>query len=208
MKTNILAENMLRFGPKNLSESDRRRLQNLLTEGTFSSTDPNYKQAEKYFAGEWAKQTSSPQFATAAFMYKADPVTDWQTRNSYTINLYKVFNAVSLIQPFFTPIWVSGISWENETLAQPPGFTRWLSTTIESPSANTRLDAYKTVKDIASTINTDWNEFLPEIATTYITANKSKMTDSISKIKATKSFAELGPMLTGTAKTVYDLIAA
>ena len=30
MKTNILAENMLRFGPKNLSESDRRNLQRLM----------------------------------------------------------------------------------------------------------------------------------------------------------------------------------
>ena len=31
---NILAENMLRFGSKNLSESDKRRLQSLLTEAT------------------------------------------------------------------------------------------------------------------------------------------------------------------------------
>ena len=46
MKKNILAENMLRFGPKNLSESDRRRLQRLteaeeLTNQTLDTTALN-----------------------------------------------------------------------------------------------------------------------------------------------------------------------
>ena len=95
---NILAENMLRFGPKNLSESDKRRLQNLLIEATLKDLDSaGMASAQKFFAAEYEKGTNGPQFATANLIYIADTSDKPEQRMKYNINILKFVQKIMIL---------------------------------------------------------------------------------------------------------------
>jgi hypothetical protein len=94
------------------------------------------------------------------------------------------------------------------------GFVDYFPNTGLSDSGDLQLGidpsgaSEKTVKDAASTINFYYEEILPETITTHFNGQKAKLATAIASAKSSANFAALGPMLTGAAKTVYDLIAA
>jgi hypothetical protein len=66
----------------------------------------------------------------------------------------------------------------------------------------------KTLKDAAYSINYFYETILPETLTTNFNGRKAKLATAIATTKAAQNFAALGPLLKGSAKTAYDLIAA
>jgi hypothetical protein len=91
---NILAENMLRFGPKNLSESDKRNLQRLT-----ESIDKNLKQltdyaaAYKHFAASITKNiTTSAPFIGTETIWIGKPVSNETARMEINIFYPQTFS--------------------------------------------------------------------------------------------------------------------
>ena len=64
------------------------------------------------------------------------------------------------------------------------------------------------LKAAAAAINDAWSDILEQVALTHLAGRKAVLTQQIASIKASTTFAALGPMLTGTAKAVYNTIAA
>jgi hypothetical protein len=67
---NILAENMLRFGSKNLSESDRRKLQSLTEQASVSIDVANDAGLQAAIKKYWAEAIADPDFADSDKLYK------------------------------------------------------------------------------------------------------------------------------------------
>lgn len=205
---NTLAENMLRFGPKNLSESDRRSLQRLLTESTIQELDPLYENASKFLQTEWDKNVLNTQYATINLMYVASAAS--KTSGKYAVDLYKAIVQSNTVISFIIPQYSNQTDWLPKTsTGTDPGATIGFSTASDLQlSASKPLDGYTTLKDTATQINDLWSPISVNVATTHVTGRKTALAKGITTIKSSQNFAALGPMLTGTAKTVYDLIAA
>ena len=202
---NILAENMLRFGPKNLSESEKRRLRNLnlLSEATLKDLDSaGMASAQKFFAAEYAKSTNGPQFATANLIYIADTSDKPDERLKYNINIFKLTSINYGVTQFIIPAFYGMLDYTTNYGLTDNGDLEL------GISLDPTLTSEKTVADAAYSINLYYEQILPATLTTNFNGYKSKLTTTIATIKASKNFAALGPLLKGTAKTAYDLIAA
>jgi hypothetical protein len=224
MNKTLLSENMLRFGTKNLSDSQQKQLivksimetinqnglsyeirkqlreQNLLSEATLKDLDSaNMATVQKFFAAEWKKYTNGPQMSTANLVYVAQ-TTDMEKAMKYFIKIFKMINV--------------NFGVINFPITAFYGFVDYFPNTGLSDSGDLQLGidpsgaSEKTVKDAASTINFYYEEILPETITTHFNGQKAKLATAIASAKSSANFAALGPMLTGAAKTVYDLIAA
>ena len=203
---NILAENMLRFGPKNLSESDKRRLQSLLTESTLKELDPNYALAQKFFAAEWAKGSDGPQFATANLIYAASPRKDPEASN-YNIDIFKLTTVNFTIITFILPSYYGPLYYADSTGLTDASGGSGLSQQEDFSMAAGEKD----LKNAADRINYYYSPnypLNPDVVTTHYNGRKAKLATNIAAIKSSEKFAALGPLLNGSAKTVYDLIAA
>lgn len=196
---NILAENMIRFGTKNVSEADIKKR---LTESTLKELDPLWTNASKFFAAEWVKQANAPQFATANLLYVARPAKDnnMETSGKYLIGINKAI--VSSFGPI-SFIWPTFMGFVDYTSAN--GLTDTGDLVLSYSAENLRE---KDLKTAAASINSFWSEILPDVAKTHLDGRKAKLATSIASIKSSPNFAELAPLLTGTAKSVYDMIAA
>ena len=116
MNKTLLSENMLRFGTKNLSDSQQKQLivksimetinqnglsyeirkrlseQNLLSEATLKDLDSaNMATVQKFFAAEWSKNTNGPQMSTANLVDVAQ-TTNMETSSKYFIKIFKMIN--------------------------------------------------------------------------------------------------------------------
>ena len=194
---NILAENMLRFGTKNISEANIKKR---LTESTLMELDPSWGNAQKYFAAQFIRQQNSPQFATANLIYLATLNTkDANSIAHYNIGIYKAAYTDYEVTGFITPV-----SMGLADYRQKEGLTDKGDLQITSARKQVEPD----LKTAAYYINSSWEKILPDIAITHMNGRKAKLATAIASIKAKSNFTELGPMLNGTAKTVYDMIAA
>lgn len=86
---NILAENMMRFGVKNLSESDVKRIEevslNETFNGTFEQAFPDYKNANVAFEKAFAAKQPNTTFAGKYhYYYTAGPNSD---NTGYTVKI-------------------------------------------------------------------------------------------------------------------------
>ena len=193
---NILAENMIRFGTKNISEND---LKNILTESTLKDLDPLMANAQKYFAASWSKRVVGPQFSTANLIYVARNEGPIENDSKYLINIYKAtvvnFGQINFIAPAMMGF-VDYFNTSGLTDSGDLGIT--VSTEQKQPD----------VKSIATELNKQWNIILPKVAIDHLNLRKAKLAPAITAIKASPTFTTLGPLLTGTAKSVYDMIAA
>ena len=198
---NILAENMLRFGPKNLSESDKRRLQNLLIEATLKDLDSaGMASAQKFFAAEYEKGTNGPQFATANLIYIADTSDKPEQRMKYNINIFKLISINFGVAQFIIPAFYGMLDYTiNYGLTDGGDLKLGID-----PSGISE----KTVADAASVINFYYEEILPATIVNHFNGQKAKLATAIASAKSSTNFAALGPLLKGSAKSVYDLIAA
>ena len=195
---NILAENMLRFGTKNISEADVKKR---LTESTLEQLDPSWVNAQKYFASAWSKNMTAPQFATANLIYVGQPKDgNDPSRGSvlkYEIQLYKIIARFNFLVPGF----FGYASYDNATGMQAPANLELMRNNDSGISD---------LKSTSAEINRLWNSILPDVATTNLNSRKSdpKIATWIKTIKASPTFTQLEPLLTGTAKIVYNSIAA
>ena len=198
---NILAENMLRFGPKNLSESDKRRLQNLLIEATLKDLDSaGMASAQKFFAAEYEKGTNGPQFATANLIYIADTSDKPEQRMKYNINIFKLISINFGVAQFIIPAFYGMLDYTiNYGLTDGGDLQLGIDPSMASE---------KTVADAAYSINFYYEQILPATLTTNFNGQKAKLATAIATTKAAQNFATLGTLLKGSAKTAYDLIAA
>jgi hypothetical protein len=199
---NILAENMLRFGPKNLSESDKIRLQQrLLSEAKLKDLDSaGMASAQKFFAAEYAKGTNGPQFATANLIYVADTSDKPDQRMKYNINIFKLISINYGISQFIIPAFYGMLDYTTNYGLTDGGD---LELGIDPSMASE-----KTLQAAADSINFFYEEITPETLTTHFNGQKAKLATAIATTKAAQNFAALGPLLKGSAKTAYDLIAA
>jgi hypothetical protein len=201
---NILAENMLRFGTKNVSEADVKKK---LTESTLKELDPGMANANKFFAAEWAKKTNGPQFATANLIYQAQPFENTDRGVKYILNIHKAVAAPYGSFSFIIPAFLGLADWFSPVGRDPRGSL--------SDSGDLQISADfnmhpQDLKSAADDINSKWNEFTPEVVKTHLTGRKAQplFARDIASIKSSTKFALIGPMLTGNAKSVYDMIAA
>jgi hypothetical protein len=198
---NILAENMLRFGTKNVSEADVKKK---LTEATLKELDPGLANANKFFAAEWAKNTSGPQFATANLIYLAQPSKDMDRDAKYVLEIYKAVAAPYGSFSFIVPALFGLANWFPPAGRDPRGLSDDGDLKISEDFNMNPRD----LKSAANSINSLWNQFTPEVLKTHLTGRKAQLARSIASIKSSTNFALIGPMLTGNAKSVYDMIAA
>ncbi len=217
---NILSENMLRFSTKNLSESARKELvvksimetidqhglrnviKRRLTEAVaLKQLDPAMANAQKYFAAEWPKGTNGPQFATANLIYEAQPSrTGTQNVANYLINVKQAISVSFGVTSFIYPALFGLIYYDTNNGLIDQG----------DLGLQINLAGLKEtdLKAAATAINDAWSGILEQVALTHLAGRKAVLTQQIASIKASANFAALGPMLTGTAKAVYNTIAA
>jgi len=192
---NILAENMLRFGTKNVSEADIKKR---LTEATLKELDPLMANATKYFAAEFRNNTSGPQFATANLIYVAQP-SNMQSASRYIIEVYKAQSASFGVTSFIIPVLMGLVDYDLNYGLTDGGDLK-VSLALD-------MLGEPDLKSAAAQINEFWNSIDAQVAMTHLNGRKAKLSTSIASIKTSTNFAALGPMLTGTAKSVYDMIA-
>jgi hypothetical protein len=213
-----LAENMLRFGTKNLPQQAERTLivksimdtinehglhnaiKRRLTESTLKQLDPAMANAQKYFAAEWVKGTNGPQFATANFIYEAQPARTTGNQLSYNINLKQAISVSFGVTSFIYPVFYGMIDYDNVN-----GLTDDNNLELQINLEGIKEPDLKTA---AASINDSWSAIQAQVALTHLAARKAVLTQQIASIKASTTFAALGPLLTGTAKAVYNTIAA
>jgi hypothetical protein len=203
---NTLAENMLRFGSKNLDAKSVNKLQKLAEQTgaqTLQQLDPQFQKVEQFFAAAKDRNTDKPAVGSANLMYVARPTTG-DKAYAYIIDVYRPQNVKvgDGIYSFIMPMPMGNINFEfaskklnanNETLQPAALFTQ---------------DTANDVKQLAAVINQSWNQIPSSVAIANLQAKKAKFTGTITALKANPYFAELAPMLTNTAKEVYNIIAA
>jgi hypothetical protein len=196
----ILAENMLRFGSKNLSESDRKKLQTLLIESTIDKADPAYKNVLKFFNAEFDKRTNAPKTTTATFMYVATSQTDMSAANGYDIIVSQANIFDFGVIKFPVPVSFGSLVF------------RWNSngSTFEGDLVQQyKLSNFESTPDAgAQQINSFWSDVPADIAKTHMELRKTTLSTSYAEIKASTNFTYIGTKLTGTAKAIYDMVSA
>ena len=213
MNKTLLSENMLRFGTKNLSDSQQKQLivksimetinqnglsyeirkrlseQNLLSEATLKDLDSaNMATVQKFFAAEWSKNTNGPQMSTANLVYVAQ-TTNMETSSKYFIKIFKMINV--------------NFGVINFPITAFYGFVDYFPNSGLSDAGDLQLGI-----DAASVINFYYEEILPATIVNHFNGQKAKLATAIASAKSSTNFAALGPLLKGSAKSVYDLIAA
>jgi hypothetical protein len=180
-----------------------RLQQRLLSEATLKDLDPTgMASAKKFFAAEFDKGTNGPQFATSALIYKADVSRAGQEQAfKYVINIYKLMSIDFVIAKFIIPAYYGTVSYFNndDTLEDQGDLQLGIDVSMASE---------KTLQAAADSINFYYEGILPETLTTHFNGYKTKLTTAIATTKAAQNFTALGPLLKGSAKTAYDLIAA
>jgi hypothetical protein len=118
----------------------------------------------------------------------------------YNINIFKLMSINFGVAQFIIPAFYGMIDYTlNYGLTDAGDLQLGIDPTYASE---------KTVADAASSINFYYEDILPETLTTHFNGQKAKLATSIATTKAAQNFAALGPLLKGSAKTAYDLIAA
>jgi hypothetical protein len=228
----LLSENMLRFGTKNLSGAQQKQLivksimetikqnglsyeirkqlieQNLLTEATLKDLDSaGMASAQKFFAAAIDKSINGPQFATANLMYRTD-IQNIQADEGiakYTMSIYRLESINYGVAHFIIPAFYGNLDYTTNYGLQEAS-ELGLGTALDATT-----NAETTVAAAADQINYVYNDYAmitPQTVTTHFNARKAKLATAIATTKAAQNFATLGTLLNGTAKTVYDLIAA
>ena len=190
-----------------LTESDLTRIvrrvineRTLLTESTLKELDPSgMAGAKKFFAAEFAKLTNGPQYASQNLIYVAHSSNNPENMMKYNINVFKFMSANFGVCQFLIPVYFGMIEYHVNYGLTDNG-------DLEVGYAMENMSE-KTVKDAAYQINVMYESILPELVTTNLNAVKANFATQIASIKTNKNFASLGPLLKGSAKTVYDLIA-
>jgi hypothetical protein len=202
---NTLAENMLRFGAKNLDAKATTKLKKLAeqtaTGKSVQQWDPGFLKVEQYFANEHARNAAAPSIGTANLIYVGTMNSD-RTEFGYNVAVYRAAAAMlgdagSFIMPFTMGLIDFRVP-EKKFSTSP------VSMEVNQFAGTKATDA----NQLATVINEAWNKIPSAAAVRHIQGRNVKLAPQMAAIKTSTSFPELGSMLTGTAKAVYDIIAA
>jgi len=196
---NILAENLLRFGVKNLSEAQMQRL----TEAEIDLLNtPGIDKANKYFQTAYKNQVPDPSYILGQYYLKSDRPVNYESDMSisgpvYGFYLYTV-GSVSL------PLISYGSTGEGG---------RWTFFSRDNKITKIYWDTYRqsfqdpkmAAKDIAYNINARFNEVPLKALQTIYNAHpkKANFDQAMATFKA--STAPWKTMLTGNAKTFFGV---
>ena len=202
----VLAENMRRFNTKNLSESEIKKYLQEQVLTSLQQFDPGFQKVEQYFVGEYKRKNTAPAIATANLMYIAEPTPDIIKAAKYIINVSKAIGTqVGSKGAFIMPVFMGPLDFffrDNKFANNNPA----LSVPVNSWTND--LIVTNDLKQFADVINDAWNKIPSAVAVAHLQGRKATLANSMAKIKAGKDFATYGAMLTGTAKEVYNIIAA
>jgi hypothetical protein len=215
---NILAENMLRFGVKNLQESDIKRIEeSLLTEAEIDlKSMPEVKAAAAYFKKAWTSRIPKPNYVLGQYYLKSTQAANFDRDYRYMgiVVGFKSANFRGVILP--VPDLTMGGSWtfEGEVASfengKPFTFSRltWDTAPIE-------IDPKISEKGAADSINEMFNQIpLRDLQTMY---NVSKWKPNFDKQIATFKNAvvansttipfakRIAPLLSAPAKAFYGV---
>jgi len=225
---NLLSENMLRFGTKNLSESSTRKLvfesimQTINEHGLQSAvrrgllmeaapidllTLPGVPAATKYMATSWNKNVSLPAYLLAPYYLKSSkPKTDNTYRYTgmvigFGLVTYLLTAGGTLVVPTLSDADAGfGGDWEFE------GSTGKFTTLNWNPSIQATGATKMSPAQIADAINRNYNQLPIETIQTMHTANTAKKAKYDTYITAFKnSSSPVKALLTGNAKTFFGV---
>ena len=213
---NLLAENMLRFGVKNLSESDVKRIEeSLLTEGEIDlKTMPQVAAATKFFKDAWIKNVPKPNYVLGEYYLQTSQARQPQDyRYMGKVVGFKFANYNGVIIPI--PDLSMGGVWTFE--GEVAAFENGKAFTFSRLTWNTdRIEIYPRIKPAAAadSLNAAFNEIpLRDLQTMYNAAKlKSKFDTNIAYFKSAATTTPVGmmasqikPLLKGNAKAFYGV---
>tara|TARA_R110000868_G_scaffold406634_1_gene687230 strand:+ start:897 stop:1523 length:627 start_codon:yes stop_codon:yes gene_type:complete len=206
---NTLAENMLRFGAKNLDAKSINRLQILAEQAASGKTlvqlDPGYTKVEQYFTSEHKKEAVAPSIGTANLIYVAAPTAGVGFK--YGITVYQANSTmVDKVGPFIMPFGYGGII--DFDFRTGKFFASDKPLVMSSDFATNAAVSAVDLKQLAAFINDSWNVIPSAAAVAHMQGRKAQLQQAIATIKMGNTFTTLGAMLTGTAKEIYNIIAA
>lgn len=206
---NTLAENMMRFGTKNLSELNRHVVKQLLTEAAPIDllTLPGVPAATKYMSTSWNKNVSLPAYLLAPYYLKStSPKTDNTYRYTgmvigFGLVTYSLTAGGTLVVPTLSDADAGfGGNWEFEGSTGKFTTLNW-SPSIQAPGATKMSPA-----EIAAAINQNYNQISIESIQAMHTANTAKKAKYDTYITAFKtSNSPVKALLTGNAKTFFGV---
>jgi hypothetical protein len=215
---NILAENMLRFGVKNLQESDIKRIEeSLLTEAEIDlKSMPEVKAAAAYFKKAWTSRISKPNYVLGQYYLKSTQAANFERDYRYMgiVVGFKSANFRGVILP--VPDLTMGGSWtfEGEVASFENGIPFTFSR-LTWDTAPLQIDPKISEQGAAAGINEMFNQIpLRDLQTMY---NVSKSKPNFDKQIATFKNAavanstaipfakRLAPLLSGSAKAFYGV---
>ena len=206
---NTLAENMMRFGTKNLSELNRHVVKQLLTEAAPIDllTLPGVPAATKYMSTSWDKNVSLPAYLLAPYYLKStSPKTDNTYRYTgmvigFGLVTYSLTAGGTLVVPTLSDA-DAGLcgNWEFEGSTGKFTTLNW-SPSIQAPGATKVSPA-----GIAAAINQNYNQISIESIQAMHNANTAKKAKYDTYITAFKtSNSPVKALLTGNAKTFFGV---
>lgn len=203
---NTLAENLLRFGVKNLSEAEKKKIEeSLLTEGIIDlSKTPGIDKVNKYFEGAMAKRVPRPAAFLGEYYLLADPV---DYTNKVDLRLegpvigFKIYSIPGLeTQLPLLPDFVAGEGGQFDWSSSYKTFN-----SITWDTSGLPFDPKTKTDVIVDGINRRMNSLpLQTLQQIYaISARKPKGDQLIAAFKASNS--PIKTMLTGNAKAFFGV---
>ncbi len=195
---------MMRFGTKNLSESNIRNInKSLLTEGEVDLMKlPQVAAATKFFKAAWDKRVQKPSYILGQYYLKSDRETNFETAYRYMGSVvgFKLARFGTLVLP--VPDLYMGGRWQFEGTGAngPIGFSQLMWDT----SAITIEPNIKPA-DAAAWINEVFNQMpLKDIQALYnASPGKPKYDTYIAQLKTATT--PIKPLLTGNAKAFFGV---
>jgi hypothetical protein len=209
---NTLAENMLRFGVKNLSESDIKKIEeSLLTEGEIDlKTMPQVAAATKFFKDAWIKNVPKPNYVLGEYYLKSyDARKPGDYRYAGKVIGFKFANYNGVIIP--VPDTTIGGYWAFE--GDVTTGDKFQFSTLNWDTRRLEIDPRIKPAAAAASINDFFSEIpLRDLQTMYNAAKlKSKFDTNIAYFKSAASptqdamAIQIKPLLKGNAKAFFGV---
>lgn len=212
----LLAENMLRFGTKNLSYTSKQRLMEKVTEPAILKMMPDAQAAENYFLPK--RLASDPGtglvYNGTHFIYKvAASLTPQQLADNvpYSINAFGLRRTtIQGADNVKMEVLVAADMVNALAVQCDPSLGLISQAHSESPTSNANkynIAIFRSGAEInIAYINKSFNIFTPEMITAMAKSSIYINYANNTKLKTNPVYATFSTQLTGNAKTFYDLL--
>ena len=166
------------------------------------SASPDFAKATAYFTSSWAKEVQRPAYGNS-YLYVVNKDSNFDKDFKYSIAVYKAIGVqVGKVGGFIMPVLMGITDWSSQNKS--------IIDTDLAVGSNFKNASAIDTKTLASEINSAWNDNgIPQSAAlSHLAVRKDKLLPTLTAIKARKDKDELGKLLTGTAKAVFDFAIA